>query len=500
MTENTLIDRKAELATASVQRNKSKTGFLRDRSGNFAGATALALFPLFAGVGLAIDYSNLTRENSQLQNAVDSAVLMAGSYYYEHNQLPPVGEVGRYLAVNGFETAEVLSYELKNEEIYLTAKLFTETLIFDMFDDEGSYHTASATVPIAPDSNVEIALVLDTTRSMREEGRLDALKVAASDFVDDALALAPPSEPDVVQVAVVPFSNYVNVGMANRNASWLDVDADEHTTTCRMRTEVVAKYGCRMGEVVIPGRMVPERCTPDFYRDGVFVAGSCEPEHWRPERTEQRETCDRYEEAEREVCNTDSIVWSGCVGSRAYPLHLEDHSYGTRVPGLMNQGCASPIIPLTGNGSSLKSSIRGFVGHHETFVGTGVSWGQRVLSPARPFIEGRAYGAETRKIMVVMSDGDSTISPGTDGAYQRHTNRDKTAAKNLTIEACADAKEQGIRVITIALGTTFSVEGEEALRRCASSAADFFHAEAAADLGKAFDDVFSAIFTLRLTS
>jgi len=49
--------------------------FLRDRRGNFAMVTGLAIAPLFLGVGLSVDATNITRRQNELQQAVDSAVL-----------------------------------------------------------------------------------------------------------------------------------------------------------------------------------------------------------------------------------------------------------------------------------------------------------------------------------------------------------------------------------------------------------------------------------------
>jgi Flp pilus assembly protein TadG len=49
--------------------------FLRDTSGQFAIMAAVISVPLLAGVGLAVDYSNVLRLKSDLQTAVDSAVL-----------------------------------------------------------------------------------------------------------------------------------------------------------------------------------------------------------------------------------------------------------------------------------------------------------------------------------------------------------------------------------------------------------------------------------------
>lgn len=53
--------------------------FRADRRGNFALYMALALMPILAGAGLAVDYSNMSRIRAELQNSLDAAVLAAAA-------------------------------------------------------------------------------------------------------------------------------------------------------------------------------------------------------------------------------------------------------------------------------------------------------------------------------------------------------------------------------------------------------------------------------------
>ncbi len=53
--------------------------FLTNRTGNFALNMALAMFPIMAAVGLAIDYNAMSQARSDLQNYLDSAVLAAAA-------------------------------------------------------------------------------------------------------------------------------------------------------------------------------------------------------------------------------------------------------------------------------------------------------------------------------------------------------------------------------------------------------------------------------------
>lgn len=55
--------------------------FWRSEQGNYAVATAIAMVPLMAGVGGAVDFAVATREGANLQNALDTAALAIGSKY-----------------------------------------------------------------------------------------------------------------------------------------------------------------------------------------------------------------------------------------------------------------------------------------------------------------------------------------------------------------------------------------------------------------------------------
>ena len=47
--------------------------FVRDRGGNFAMMTAIALVPIMGALTLAIDYSEMSRQRQAMFNALDAA-------------------------------------------------------------------------------------------------------------------------------------------------------------------------------------------------------------------------------------------------------------------------------------------------------------------------------------------------------------------------------------------------------------------------------------------
>ena len=86
---------------------------------------------------------------------------------------------------------------------------------------------------IPEDVPINVALVLDRTGSMEGEN-MSALQAASSVLLDQFSNYSAET-----QVAVVPFSDYVNVGLSRRNETWIDVPPNQTITTpageCYMR-------------------------------------------------------------------------------------------------------------------------------------------------------------------------------------------------------------------------------------------------------------------------
>lgn len=68
--------------------------FCRSEQGNYAVITAIAMVPLLAGVGGAVDYAITTHEASNLQNALDSAALVIGTKYFDGMSKSELQEIG----------------------------------------------------------------------------------------------------------------------------------------------------------------------------------------------------------------------------------------------------------------------------------------------------------------------------------------------------------------------------------------------------------------------
>jgi Flp pilus assembly protein TadG len=76
-----------------------------------------------------------------------------------------------------------------------------------------------------------------------------------------------------------------------------------------------------------------------------------------------------------------------------------------------NRAWPDPMLPLTSSKETVAAKIAGLTHRNGggTITSEGLMWGWRALSPGAPFTEGVDYDDETRKIVIVMSDGANSV-------------------------------------------------------------------------------------------
>ena len=451
--------------------------FLQNRSGNVALTTALIMLPLFAAGGAAIDYTRLAQKNSQLQGAIDAAALVGARTAIKGNEGTIKKAAEDYLKANltADQLAELQSvnvnYDKDAMRVTVSAKAQSETSLMQIMGVSALNYEPRATVGI-PDGYLEIVLVLDSTYSMSADGKMDALKVAAKDFVNDMLALN--TNYDKVKIGIVPFGRYVNVGLDNRNASWLDVDADSSQTVTQTITTSSTSSNCK---------------TVASSKDGVTTT--------KQECDWTTTDVDPYEHT-----YTQTITWSGCVGSRKYPLNLEDRSYSNKVPGLMNTSCPSRLTQLTKSKSTLVTEINNLTPNGDTYIPAGLVWGLRTISSDVPFSDGIAYSKmesdKTDKVIVLMSDGENTRSAQLPG-LPTHNGTDVSEADKWTEEVCSNIKQKKIKLYTIGFGTAISSNIEDLLTKCSSDGENYLAAVSNSALKDRFEEIAGDLTRLYLS-
>jgi Flp pilus assembly protein TadG len=186
-------------------------GFWGNRSGNIAMMFGIAAIPFFAFGGLAVDFSRAMMVKNRLGAALDATALAVGGQtglteaqltasanaFFDANY--PDNETGR-------PTALRITYGAR--DVTIEADATVDTLIMGIIGYDELTVSAAAQVKRSSNS-LEIAMVLDVTGSMSGTKIAD-LKAAAIDLVN--IVIWADQSQYTSEVALVPFSNSVNLG------------------------------------------------------------------------------------------------------------------------------------------------------------------------------------------------------------------------------------------------------------------------------------------------
>ena len=153
-----------------------------------------------------------------------------------------------------------------------------------------------------------------------------------------------------------------------------------------------------------------------------------------------------------------------------------------------------------------------------TNVAFGAMWGWHTLSPNTPFADGVAYNnATTKKIMVVLTDGDN-VNSDTDtpnhstysglgyiwqkrleGADENSDNGERTDAMDARLALlCTNAKAAGVVIYTVRIDLDGAAP--PALMNCATNSTMFYDVPDVANLSGAFDSIAGSIGKLRISN
>lgn len=217
--------------------------FLADKRGNYAMMTGLIMAPLMGAVALAVDYSEMSRQRLDTQNALDAAniatarelqsgisdakaIAYANDFYFANlrHVVPAKSGLSVRLPsqVVGGGTMEMCA-TLNYSPYFLPAS----AMLMGKQSRDFDFRTCSE---VRLKNTLEVALVLDNSGSMDIKGtgstqtRMELLKKAADELittmVNQADSVKQLEKP--IQFAVVPFATSVNIGKDNKDASWMD--------------------------------------------------------------------------------------------------------------------------------------------------------------------------------------------------------------------------------------------------------------------------------------
>lgn len=457
------------IPSISDQARHAVQRFKRDQRGNVAMIFAVALVPLLGFVGAAIDYSRTTAARSSMKVALDSAALMVSKDLGANPSMSTADISAK--AINYFNA---LYTNGASSPITISASYATNT-------KDGSTVTVTGSGTVATDfmkmvgfpqmsingastttwgsTRMRVAIALDVTGSMNSSGKLKAMKDAAKTLIDTLSSSSRMTED--VYISVVPFAQMVNVGVANKNASWLRWD---QLGTCNNSNF----------------SMSPEAC---------------------------QAYAKRYGSGYKWTYTTNKASWKGCVEDRdeSYDTTKDaPSSTSTYYPAMFyvqqgNDSCPPQILPMTSaygstNVQTIKTMIDGLDASGGTNQMIGMAWAWTTLQVGTDPFPAPTKDADYKytDAIILLSDGLNT------GSRMYGDGTSWTSAIDTRQQIlCDNIKNAGAMIYTIQVNTDGDPDSA-VLKYCANTG-NFFSTTTASGIATAFTAIGNSLNKLRVS-
>ncbi|MEO1280900.1 MAG: pilus assembly protein TadG-related protein [Pseudomonadota bacterium] len=440
----------------SVIKNKLRT-FKRDESGLIGIKMALAMVPVMAITGAAMDYGKAVSQKFELQQKLDAATIAVCTRgtrgaeevlrEYLNNSLLSMGKtlsaddnveaVGSDQAVLLDPNFDPATNQIKPRLVTTSDTITLNFLDIEKFDIEVTSGVACGT------KRLELAVMLDTTGSMNSYAggsrKMDSMKYAGNDLID---IFKSNMEAGATRIALVPFAEAVNVG---------DIAEDVRGP----------------------------------YNSGTSYSPGSYKYKYKKSRTRYR--TDRI---------TDCV--SERTGTHAYTNAPPSQAYVGRV--YTSNGNCKPsheIMPLTNNEQALRGRINslnttgGTAGHLGTawsWYLISDSWGYLFQTESQPEPKNEE---ELTKAVILMTDGEynEEYCNGVDTDRIWNCSAPNGNSKTQSLALCEAMKTDGVQVYTVGFGISSNSSQAQLLKDCATDDAKYFFPYDGTELRAAFASI-----------
>jgi Flp pilus assembly protein TadG len=562
------------LGNKSAKIGRGFKRWLKSDAGSVTQLLGLSAIPLFLSVGAAVDTVRLSREQTAFHAAVDSAVLAiaaddrsaisglsAAQQATRITELKTFGQNyinANYKSSTGTVNPITLDLAITNQAITLSANQTFPTAIMGLIGVNSFSLTSVSEVKKAM-RPVELTLVMDTTGSMASDGKIAGAKAAAHSLLTTlyggSLTSFPQSQ--YLRVSLVPFATAVRLDQNayDFNLGWIDTAGANPLSHLNFTDPTWNNY-MAWGKMKsnYNGTITPlawNGCV-EARAAGSATSGTDYNQNDAPPTGGSDTLFPAYFDPDSPVYNNtqygiDYITQDSKVPNEITGLTTAQ-AYDTSNAGMMirqkNQAkydgraivsesvpnakgpwtncAASAIVPMTYKRANVDAGIDKMSAAGNTMIAEGLAWGWRSISPGEPFtkVEGSSTLAADvispyddvrwRKVMVLMTDGDNNIQPGSSpinsSAYSSYgfsrqplPNRFGTttdseimpALDNGMLSVCDKIKAKNIELYVTAFGSGVSTSTQNRLKACASAPSDthYSNAQTSADLQAFFDHI-----------
>jgi Flp pilus assembly protein TadG len=510
------------MMSAWTKFRSSLRAFRIARSGNVAITFAIATLPIVTFVGFAVDYSHANSVKVALQSALDSTALMLSK--------EAATDTSAQLQANAVKYFNALFTRPEATSVTITANYTTSggtALVVN-----GSANVPTFFLGLIPGQNFQnlavtgsstakwgsnllrVALVLDNTGSMADNGKMTALISATKNLLTQLQSAA--TNNGDVYVSIIPFVKDVNFGAANYSSNYLywgtlaqdptlsdNNSWDANNGTCSApfssyspRSTCLAQASCSIsGHNTQSSCTSAHDCSNSFYtsqtscqshgftwKTGVWTAAT-----WTPNNHSTWNGCvmDRGNSTTPDTVgnyDTNIVAPSTTINSTLYAA--EQSPYCSTLQPAMGQSY---------NWTSMSSLVNNMSPNGSTNQAIGLQLGWMSLVGGGPFTAPAMQQSYTySQVIILLTDGLNTQDRWYGDGYTTSTQVD--ARQALT---CSNIKASGITLYTIQVNTGGDPTST-LLQNCASSSDKFYLLTSASEILNVFTQIGSNLTQLRV--
>lgn len=402
----------------------SLRAFCLASAGNVAITFGVAAFPIVGAVGFAVDYSHANSVKAAMQSALDSTALMlAKDAATTSNADMQIKALNYFTAL--FTRPEATNIKIAaaftttgGSQVTVTGTASVPTNFMGIFGASYQNITVGGSSTTAWGSTrLRVALVLDNTGSMADNGKMTALKAATKGLLAQLQGAATTNGD--VYVSIIPFNKDVNAGSSNYNGSWIDWSdwEDDNGHDSSTQTCTTTKTG-KSGKST-------KKCTTSTT--------------WVPD---------------------NHNTWNGCITDRDQnydqtvdqPTGSASDSPTKLFPAEEYDSCPVSMMGLSYNWTAMNSKVDSMISSGNTNQGIGLAWGWLSLVGGGPLTAPAKDSNYTyQDVIVLMSDGLNTENRFSTSQSQIDKRMyDSTKSGSGT---CNNAKSSGVIIYTIQVNT-----------------------------------------------
>ncbi len=495
----------------------------RCRRANVSTIFALSLIPITLAAGAGVDLARALVVRNRLAEALDSAGIAIGATTgLSQTQMQAIAQTyfnANYTVGNSFGTPAPVSVVSSGQTITLTTSVSMPTTLMHLAGVSRLNVGYSSQITWGQ-SKLWVSLVLDNTGSMNETdvngvSKISALKTATSQLL--TILQKASTNPGDVQVALMPFSKNVNLGVSYVNATWIDwTDWNSPPpsstpaasigpgSTCPYGTSKSPYgYACTSGPANGASGVskIPSSGTYKGYicpgvDNGTYNTGKGGHYYNGCYNSVQISCSPSCTYSHTWIANAHS-TWDGCIMDRNQSYDVSNTaptSSTTDFPAENDQSCPpAALMSLGYNWSSLSNEVNAMTANGTTDQPVGLAWGWQAQTSGAP-LSPPALPKDTQQFIIILSDGLNTQ----DRWYGNGSNQSTQVDARMNL-VCTNAKAAGVTIYAVYVDLNGTQGNSTVLQNCATDANHYFDLQTSGQIITTFNQIATQITQLRVS-